>query len=189
MYVFILLVNTRQDPIIAAQASCFHEKWRHTHCGVRAAHSLGIISCNLRPAKLCTDPCQAVLMRPDNEKFILMAVRHLGFSVRLGSKLNKHGCSHRYVVFSFPPYLHKSVSAGVLYGYVWFMEDIKLGLCWISARTNEAKWRAHLHLCAARYLHRDRDSIKEKKKGGGALITLWNLKTINFVCQVMFLSS
>lgn len=51
-----------------------------------------------------------------------------------------------------------------------------------------------LHLCFARYLHWDRDSLSmkegEKEEGqGGALITLWNLKTINFVCQVMFLSS
>lgn len=75
------------------------------------------------------------------------------------------------------------------------LKDVRLKLRRISREEQMKQSGKHISTRAfPRYLPRDRDSLSikecgEERGGGGALITLWNLKTINFVCQVMFLSS
>lgn len=97
--------------------------------------------------------------------------------------------------FSFPQHMFTEIhfSLGSCMNAADLLKDVRLKLRRISREEQMKQSGKHISTRAfPRYLPRDRDSLSIKECGeerGGALITLWNLKTINFVCQVMFLSS
>lgn len=72
--------------------------------------------------------------------------------------------SDRYVVLLFPAYLHKSISGAARANMSDLLEISGEGFGELAREQMKQNGKPHLHLCFARYLHRDRDSLSIKER-------------------------